>query len=185
MTSIDTSRWGQFTIKNIFDIKRPNTRSQANYAEGDIPFVASGNFNNGVLKYLQPKESEKLDSGNCISVSPIDGSSFYQEKDFLGRGGAGSSIILLYNSNLNKYNGCFIATIIRSVCKKYMYSDMANKDVIGSELISLPVTDSGNPEHFKRLRDWRLFQSNQYRQYSKSGHRRWLWFYPFCYCKRC
>lgn len=146
MTSIDTSRWGQFTIKNIFDIKRPNTRSQANYAEGDIPFVASGNFNNGVLKYLQPKESEKLDSGNCISVSPIDGSSFYQEKDFLGRGGAGSSIILLYNSNLNKYNGCFIATIIRSVCKKYMYSDMANKDVIGSELISLPVTDSGNPD---------------------------------------
>ena len=50
-------------------------------------------------------QKEILDKGNCITVSPVDGSAFYQEKDFLGRGGAGSSIILLYNENLNKYNG--------------------------------------------------------------------------------
>ena len=85
-----------------------------------------------------------MDAGNCITVSPIDGSSFYQEDDFLGRGGAGSSIILLYNPNLNLYNGYFIATVIRTVCRKYVYSDMANKDTIGAEKIKLPVDETGN-----------------------------------------
>lgn len=130
----------------MFEIKRPKARSQIDYYEGDVPFVASGNFNNGVLKYLKPKNDKDIDSGNCITVSPIDGSSFYQECDFLGRGGAGSSIILLYNSNLNKYNGNFIATVIRSVCQKYKYSDMANKDVIGLETISLPADEKGRPD---------------------------------------
>lgn len=146
MKHIDISNWREFIIKDLFEIKRPEARSQTDYDEGDVPFVASGNFNNGVLKYLKPKDNENLDQGNCITVSPIDGSSFYQESDFLGRGGAGSSIILLYNSNLNKYNGYFVATVIRSVCQKYMYNDMANKDVIGAEKIKLPVSSSGEPD---------------------------------------
>ena len=146
MKQIDTTQWKEFIIKDLFTVKRPSVRSQANYDDGDVPFVASGNFNNGVLKYLHPKEDEVLDAGNCITVSPIDGSSFYQEDDFLGRGGAGSSIILLYNPNLNLYNGYFIATVIRTVCKKYAYSDMANKDTIGAEKIKLPVDETGKPD---------------------------------------
>lgn len=146
MKQIDTKQWKEFIIKDLFTVKRPSARSQANYDDGDVPFVASGNFNNGVLKYLEPKKDEILDAGNCITVSPIDGSSFYQEDDFLGRGGAGSSIILLYNPNLNLYNGYFIATVIRTVCRKYAYSDMANKDTIGAEKIKLPVDETGNPD---------------------------------------
>ena len=146
MKQIDTKQWKEFIIKDLFTVKRPSARSQANYNDGDIPFVASGNFNNGVLKYLEPKKDEILDAGNCITVSPIDGSSFYQEDDFLGRGGAGSSIILLYNPNLNLYNGYFIATVIRTVCRKYAYSDMANKDTIGAEKIKLPVDETGDPD---------------------------------------
>lgn len=146
MKKIDTKQWKEFVIKDLFTVKRPTARSQANYDDGDIPFVASGNFNNGVLKYLQPKKDEILDAGNCITVSPIDGSSFYQENDFLGRGGAGSSVIMLYNPNLNLYSGYFIATVIRTVCRKYAYSDMANKDTIGAEKIKLPVDETGNPD---------------------------------------
>lgn len=146
MKKIDTKQWKEFVIKDLFTVKRPTARSQANYDDGDVPFVASGNFNNGVLKYLQPKKDEILDAGNCITVSPIDGSSFYQENDFLGRGGAGSSVIMLYNPNLNLYSGYFIATVIRTVCRKYAYSDMANKDTIGAEKIKLPVDETGNPD---------------------------------------
>lgn len=147
MSKIDTSTWKVFAIRDIFEVKRPAARSQAKYTEGDIPFVASGNYNNGVIKYLAPKEGEILDKGNCITVSPIDGSSFYQKEDFLGRGGAGSSIIILYNDNLNEYNGYFIATVIRKVCSKYVYNDMANKDTISSEAIKLPADKDGNPDY--------------------------------------
>lgn len=146
MSKVITTKWKQFKIRDIFEIKRPIARSQATYENGGTAFVASGNYNNGVLKYLLPKKDELLDKGNCISVSPIDGSSFYQSDDFLGRGGAGSSIILLYNDNLNFYNGTFIATIIRRVCSKYLYSDMANKDTIANEIILLPIDAKAQPD---------------------------------------
>ena len=146
MNRLNTQNWKEFVIREIFTVKRPTARSQADYDEGTTPFIASGNFNNGVLKYLTPKKDEVLDKGNCITVSPIDGSSFYQENDFLGRGGAGSSIILLYNPKMNLYSGYFISTVIRAVCKKYAYSDMANKDTIGEEKIKLPADKDGNPD---------------------------------------
>lgn len=144
---IKSTEWGDFVIEDLFEIKRPSTRSQSNYEEGEIPFIASGNYNNGVLKYLKPKENEKLDKGNCITVSPVDGSTFYQKNDFLGRGGAGSSIILLYNNNLNENNGTFIATIIRKICSKYGYNDMGSKETIRKETIKLPIDRNGNPDY--------------------------------------
>ncbi|MGU9293711.1 hypothetical protein ACV3ZF_13855, partial [Clostridium perfringens] len=108
----------------MFNIVRPSSRSVKKYEDGNVPFVSSGNFNNGVDSYKIPFNHEKLDKGNCITVSPVDGSSFYQELDFLGRGGGGSSIILLYNENLNKLNGLFIASVINKTLKRlYDYSD--------------------------------------------------------------
>lgn len=144
---LDIKDWAEFRIGELFDVKRPTTRSQANYSEGTVPFVASGNYNNGVLKYLQPNKDESLEQGGCITVSPVDGSAFYQEKPFLGRGGAGSSIILLYNATLDLYSGYFIATVIRSVCSKYAYGDMANKETIGNEVIKLPANDRNEPDY--------------------------------------
>lgn len=143
---ININGWKEFVISDLFDIKRPTSRSQSSYNSGNVPFVASGNYNNGVLKYLEPKVGEKLDKGNCITVSPVDGSTFYQKQDFLGRGGAGSSIILLYNEELNQQNGLFIATVIRKVCNKYLYNDMGSKESISKEKIKLPATGDGNPD---------------------------------------
>lgn len=148
MANIDTSKWASFKINSLFTVKRPAARSQSNYEAGSVPFVASGNYNNGVLKYLTPKPDEPLEKGNCISVSPIDGSAFYQGEDFLGRGGAGSSVILLYNDKLNPYNGYFIATVIRAACRKYSYGDMANKDLIAAEQIKLPAGEDHQPDFF-------------------------------------
>lgn len=147
ITKCDITQWKPFKIGEIFEIKRPPARSQSNYEEGNVPYVASGNYNNGVLKYLKPKENEELDKGNCISVSPVDGSSFYQKDNFLGRGGAGSSIILLYNNNINENIGCFLAAIIRKVCSKYMYGDMGSKESIKNEIIMLPVTNDNKPDY--------------------------------------
>ena len=55
---INTQQWKEFVIKEIFTVKRPTARSQVDYDDGTVPFVASGNFNNGVIKYLTPKKDE-------------------------------------------------------------------------------------------------------------------------------
>ena len=146
MAKIDTSRWKEFAIGDLFEISRPITRSQAKYSDGNIPFVASGDFNNGVVKYCEPEKDEVLDGKNCITVSPLDGSAFYQPDDFLGRGGAGSAILILRNPNLDEKNGLFLATAIRASLTKYTYSDQLNSQTIASENIKIPVDASGEPD---------------------------------------
>lgn len=143
---IDTTGWKEFVIKDFFVIDKPIARSQKNYNDGDIPFVASGNYNNGILAFCEPHKNEPIDSGNCITVSPIDGSTFYQPKDFLGRGGAGSSILILRNNNLNYRRGLFLVTVMRRLFAKYTYVDALNSTVIKGEKLLLPVTNTGAPD---------------------------------------
>lgn len=146
MAKIDTSGWKEFKIGKLFEIRRPVARSQAKYEDGNIPFVASGNFNNGVTKWCKPKDDEVLDAGNCITVSPIDGSAFYQAKPFLGRGGAGSAILMLHNAGLTELSGLFVSSVIRQSLTKYTYSDQLNSKTIEDEMIRLPVDTSGEPD---------------------------------------
>ena len=147
MKRIKIDDWKPFEIEKLFTVKRPKSRSVKKYNEGEIPFVSSGNYNNGVDSYREPIDDEDLDKGNCITVSPVDGSTFYQPKDFLGRGGGGSSIMLLYNDNLNKFNGLFIASVIRESLKiKYQYNDMGSSDSIKKENILLPALDNETPD---------------------------------------
>ena len=140
--------WGIFLIGDLFSVKRPPARNKDDYEVGDIPFVASGSVNNGVMKCCKPLENEKLDEAGCITVSPVDGSAFYQPYSFLGRGGAGSSILMLYADNLNLYSGQFIAKMIANTCAcKYKYGHMGNKDGIKRERIMLPVDENNNPDY--------------------------------------
>lgn len=140
--------WGIFLIGDLFSVKRPPARNKDDYEVGNIPFVASGSVNNGVMKCCKPLENEKLDEAGCITVSPVDGSAFYQPYSFLGRGGAGSSILMLYADNLNLYSGQFIAKMIANTCAcKYTYGHMGNKDGIKRERIMLPVDENNNPDY--------------------------------------
>lgn len=152
MTPIDISSWVEFRIDEVFKISRPSTRSLTKYVPGDVPFIASGNFNNGVSAYVEPKRDEVLDPGNCITVSPLDGSAFYQPDDFLGRGGAGSAIIMLRNPKLSTNNGLFIATAVRKSLTHFNYSDQLNKESIAVQLVKLPVKN-GEPDwgHMDRV----------------------------------
>lgn len=144
MNKIDIMEWKEFQISKLFTIKSPAARSIKTYNEGEIPYVSSGSVNNGIVSYLEPKEDEELEEGNCITVSPLDGSSFYQETDFLGRGGAGSAISMLYNENLSKYSGLFICTVIKISAKKFDYNDALTGDNLNDLTIMLPALHDEN-----------------------------------------
>ena len=144
MNKVDISDWKEFQISRVFRISSPAPRSIKTYNEGNVPYVSSGSINNGIISYLEPNEDEELEKGNCITVSPLDGSSFYQEDDFLGRGGAGSAISLLYNDNLTKFNALFICTIIKIMAQKFDYSDALTSDNLKTLKISLPAQKDKN-----------------------------------------
>lgn len=112
-------------------------------------FVASGGVSNGITKFCSPREGEQLDKGNCLTVSPVDGSCYYHSCDFLGRGGAGSSIIILYpkNFSLNRFTALFISKAIsQTTASKYCYGHMASLERIKRDRILLPINDAGNPD---------------------------------------
>lgn len=141
--------WKEFSIGDLFEAKRPSSRREDDYPDGKAMFVASGGINNGVTKFCQPKEGEHLDKGNCLTVSPVDGSCHYQPVDFLGRGGAGSSIIILYAKtfSLDRFNGLFIAKAIsQTAASKYSYGHMASLDRIKRDKILLPIDAKGQPD---------------------------------------
>ena len=143
---VDTREWREFRVGALFDIKRPAARSKKKYCEGEINYVSSGAFNNGVANKLMPLPNELLDRGGCITVSPLDGSSFYQEEDFLGRGGSGASILILYNSHLNRNNALFICSVIRSSANGFGYTDLLNGENLKSLTIKLPMDKTGQPD---------------------------------------
>lgn len=63
------------------------------------------------------------------------------EKSFLGRGGAGSAIIMLRNDKLTELSGLFIASVICNALTKYSYADQLNIQTIADEIIQLPVNE--------------------------------------------
>ena len=166
MMRLNDRDWKTFYIGDLFTVKRPAARNKDDYLEGTVPFGASGSVNNGVMKCCQPFEDERLDTAGCITVSPVDGSAFYQPYDFLGRGGAGSSVLMLYRDGINLYTGQFIARMVANTCSgKYTYGHMGNKDSIKRERIMLPVTDAGEPD-YQFMEDYiRELMDRKYKQY--------------------
>lgn len=163
--ALDEKEWDEFFIGDLFEVSRPKARNKDDYDFGNTPFVASGALNNGVMKCCDAKQDEQLDAGNCITVSPVDGSTFYQPMDFLGRGGAGSSILMLRSDWLNLYLGQFIARTVRQTCSKYTYGHMGNKDSIKRERIMLSIDDSGKPDYEYMEQYAKNMMLRKYKQY--------------------
>ena len=81
----------------------------------------------------------------CISIDPIGGKSFFHEYDFVGRGGAGSAINLLYNNALDEYSGLFICKMLESSSfSKASYGIQLNGDRLKNLKLLLPADKNGN-----------------------------------------
>ena len=78
-----------------------------------------------------------MEKGNCITVSSLDCSAFYQEKDFVGRGHG--VVQRLYNKNLNKNIALFLCPIIKKLGVKYNYSNQCFLNNLKKEVIHLPT----------------------------------------------
>lgn len=149
---INVKSWKKFKITDVFDVEKPKKRSIQKYELGKIPYVSSSKYDNGIISSLKPKNEDDIENGKCITINPLDGTSFWQEKNFLARGGGGSSIFFLRNSNLNKYNALFICTILRKRLS-VEYNNMANSKTF-EKTILLPVSSKSPSEP-----DWKYMEN--------------------------
>ncbi len=152
-TPVDTSRWGEFKLGDMFEFMgSKQVKSQHNLIESDkengIPFVVQSNQNNMVKCYVT-KESlidnnENIYKGNVLVLGVVTPVTSYQKEDF----GASQSIILK-SDKLNPLRGQFLASVIRSVIEsKYNYTNIPGIQKYKQDVIPLPLKPSADPSNY-------------------------------------
>lgn len=143
---LEEIEWKNFSIGNLFTLKKGNCKNATLLTEGRIPYVGATNRNNGVMKFCDPQEI-KLIKGNCIAfIGAGDGSagySIYKSEDFI----CSTSIICGYNEHLNKYNGLFISACSDMNESKYSHGHSRNELRLKRDQIMLPITSDGEPDY--------------------------------------
>lgn len=140
---IDVHDWGEFQIKNIFEVVKGTRLTKANMKDGNIKFVGSSAMNNGETHRIA--NNEHLHSANTITVcyNGSVGETFYQDEEFW----ASDDVNVLYPKfKLNKYIAFFICPIIKSVGQKYAFVDKWKQEDMKTEIIKLPITQTGEPD---------------------------------------
>lgn len=130
---LNTEEWKEFRVGDIFQKKRISKFSSVPETEGDIPFISSTTFNNGVAA----KVDEKAIKGNCITVS-TNGSCFdcfYHNEPIV----VSSDVEVLYSDRLNEKNAMFFCSILNQEKFKYSYGRKPKKDKVFNTVIKLPV----------------------------------------------
>lgn len=144
LLGLEDAKWGSFKIKDIFEIKAVKGKTLSSYPEGATPYVSTSSLNNGVSGYIETKDD--ISNEKCISIDPIAGKAFYHNYKFVGRGGAGSAINLLYNQNLDENNSQFILTMIEKVSReKASYGVALNGERLKNMRLTLPIDEKGEP----------------------------------------
>lgn len=145
MTRIDTVEWKKFPLRDLFDFKLPQGDLQVKQVEdGEVPLITPSAFNNGLLKRISAESQSTLFPANTLTVDMF-GNAYYQEEDYYVTA-HGHVNVLLPKIALNKYNGMFVATAIRTMfLNKYGFSEMCTQKVLKEETVVFPVTDGGDP----------------------------------------
>ena len=132
--------WKEYKVGEVFECLSTKTREIIKYSqEGRTPFITGISINNGIEKYVFT--NEELEKGNCITISSIDGSCFYQKQDFIGRGHG--VVNRMYNENFNKNIALFVATILKkTIQNKYNYSNQCWLNELKNLFIILPTINN-------------------------------------------
>lgn len=86
-------------ISELFDIAVAKSKSTDDYLEGLVPFVTNTELNNGVVRYIDPFEDDKVFEGPAICISGL-GHATVHFRTFLPKGNGGDSCTILIPRNL-------------------------------------------------------------------------------------
>lgn len=154
-TTLIYDDWKEFMLKDVFTLKGGFYNKKPEHSsEGDIPFLASTESNNGVTELYNIEDikgwdkvgneddtlDKKLYKGNCIAVT-VNGSvcnAFYQKEQFT----CSHDITAFYvrHYKMNPYLAMFLCTIIMKDKYRWSYGRKPHDaKKFGKSVIKLPV----------------------------------------------
>jgi len=145
LRKVETKNWEKFVIGALFknNFKRGMRLIEIDRTKGDIQYYSASSKNNGLTDMIaNPIFIEK----DALIYSTF-GDSFYVEGEFT----ASDEITILKHPEMNKYNGLFIATILKENKYKYGFGRKAFLNKLLKDTIKLPADEEGNP-------DWKFME---------------------------
>lgn len=146
---IDVNDWGEFKVGDLFDI-HPTKAYKVTNADllsenGVNPVVANSGFNNGIVGFSNFDCTEKAGVITFTDTAAKSSESFfYQIEDFIGYPHVQGMYCKV--RNLNKYEGKFIATVMRSAAGKFDFIIKMTREEVSKFTIKLPITQAGEPD---------------------------------------
>lgn len=151
MKAIDTSKWHDFRVGDLFDIKPTKSYKLTNAKlldGGTTPVVVNSAYNNGIGGYSSLPSTEK---GGMITFSDtVDANTiFYQANDFIGY----SHVQGLYPIGMladcwNENRLLFFVCVFRKAAftKGFDYGNKFRRDIAVDLIIKLPVSEGDKPD---------------------------------------
>jgi len=136
---INTSKWKEFKIEDIFIVKGSKTTPKKvleNYGDGKYPYVTTRATNNAVDSYY----NHFTDEGNILTIdSATIGYCSYQEDKF----SASDHVeVLKPKFKLNIYRAMFFQTLLNKEQFRYSYGRKFNQGRIKQTKLLLPIKDN-------------------------------------------
>lgn len=148
--SLDSASWGDFQVKELFDVKygiNMELNACVETTKDDpeaIAFVARTSENNGVSAFVKPKEGKTPQPAYTITVAGGGSvlSTFLQIRPFY----SGRDLYLLIPKHeISNYAKLFIVTVLQAEKYRFNYGRQANKTLPDLNL-HLPTTSDGKPD---------------------------------------
>ena len=139
---INVSKWKEFTLDYLFEIKKGKRLTKEDFIEGNTPFIGAIDSNNGYREFIG---QEPIHEGNTITVN-YNGSvaeAFFQPNPFW----ASDDVNVLYpRFKMNQYSALFITSIIKMEKFRFNYGRKWNLDRMNISTIKLPADRYGKPD---------------------------------------
>jgi len=138
---LNIKEWKLFSLTEIFDnIYKAKSSDKVNIETSDIKkdkyieYITRTSENNGLDSYTNDK-SISIEEGNAITGAGEGIVFFYHKEKFT----CGTNITVLRSSNLNKYTGLFLVTLLNfHLDKKYSYGRAITPPRLKKDKILLP-----------------------------------------------
>ncbi len=146
---VDTTKWKEFVLKDILDLRYGNKLDKQDVIDGVNPtinYITRTKKNNGIsLKTDRKKDIEPFKKGTVtIALGGSLGACFLQEEDYY----TGQNIgVIIFPENVSKHAKLFFITILRKTCqhgfRSFQYE--LNKHFKKDLSVKLPSTEDGKP----------------------------------------
>jgi hypothetical protein len=147
---MDTTNWQKFKLKDIFDIYTSSDKNYLESEDGNVPYVSSTQYNNGVSSFVQ---AETTPNENTITVARNGsvGSAFYHSYNYC----ASPDDVRIFKPKfeMNKYIAIFLCTLIEHEKYRFTYGRKFGTKRMKETEIILPVNSDNKPD-WQRIEDY-------------------------------